>query len=132
MRFEIVRLLAMTEINFKRRVENNGVKLKNVPNVQFDGDKFSLSDYVAKNVSSWAYVPEVESEEEAKQHARDVADEMYEIYGRLADDVEEVELTKSEDDMYWADIVVEVPDDSSRAERVAEEVAGAIRARQQL
>lgn len=122
----------MSEINFRKRVENNGVKLKNVPNVQFDGDSFRFGDYVAKDVSSWAYVPDVESEEDAEQYAEDVADDMYDIYSRLAEEVEEVDLTKSEDEMYWADVVVDVPSDSSRAERVAEEVAEAILARQQL
>lgn len=130
--FESVSTLVMTQINFRRRVENNGVKLKNVPNVQFDGDTFSFGDYVAKNVSSWAYVPDVDSQEEAKEHAKDVADDMYGIYGRLTEEVEEVELTKSEDDMYWADVVVDIPHESSRAEHVAEEVAEAILARQQL
>lgn len=122
----------MSEINFRKRVENNGVKLKNVPNVQFNGDLFRFGDYVAKDVSSWAYVPDVESEEDAEQYAEDVADDMYDIYSRLAEEVEEVDLTKSEDEMYWADVVVDVPSDSSRAERVAEEVAEAILARQQL
>lgn len=122
----------MSEINFRKRVENNGVKLKNVPNVQFNGDSFRFGDYVSKDVSSWAYVPDVESEEDAEQYAEDVADDMYDIYSRLAEEVEEVDLTKSEDEMYWADVVVDVPSDSSRAERVAEEVAEAILARQQL
>lgn len=130
--YEFVGCIVMSNLNFKRRVENNGVKLKNVPNVQFEGDAFRFGDYVAKDVSSWAYIPEVESQEEAEEYASDVADEMYEIYGRLADEIEEVELTRAEDDMYWADVVVDVPSDSSRAERVAEEVAEAILARQQM
>ena len=122
----------MSEINFRKRVENNGVKLKNVPNVQFNGDLFRFGDYVAKDVSSWAYVPDVESEEDAEQYAEDVADDMYDIYSRLAEEVEEVDLTKSDDETYWADVVVDVPSDASRAERVTEEVAEAILARQQL
>jgi hypothetical protein len=122
----------MSDIDFETRVRNNGVKVKNVPNARTEGDKFLFGDYVAKNVSSWSYVPDVDSEEEGEEYAREVAEDMYEIYGRLAENVEEVELTKEEDEMYWADVVVDIPDDSSRAERVAEEVAEAILARQQL
>lgn len=122
----------MSDIDFETRVRNNGVKVKNVPNARTEEGKFLFGDYVAKNVSSWAYVPDVDSEEEGEEYAREVAENMYEIYGRLAENVEEVELTREEDEMYWADVVVDIPDDPARAERVAEEVAEAILARQQL
>lgn len=118
----------MSDISFDKRVANNGVKLKNVPNSELRGDKFTFADYVAKDPMSWVYVPE--NPEDVDVEA--VAEDMYEIYEGLADEFDEVTVERQEDEMYWAEVTVEVPDDPGRQERVAEQVAEAILARQQL
>ena len=112
------------------RTLKNGVKLKNVPNTEFNREErtFTLSDYVSKNPSSWAYVPNKELSEE---DVRDIADDyMYSLYQELSDEFEEVTLEKHDEDMFWADVTVEIPEDEAQQMRVAEAVSETILARQ--
>lgn len=118
----------MSEIQFDTRVRNNGVKLKNVPNSELIGGEFRFADYVAKNPMSWAYVPEDPDDVDVEA----VAEEMYQIYGSLADDFDEITMERSNEDMYWAEVTVEIPNDPTRRERIAEQVAEVILARQQM
>lgn len=113
--------------DFERRVENSGVKLKNVPNVEVLDDTFKFTDYVAKDPMSWAYVPENPEDVDVEAYA----EEMYEVYEDLEDHYDEVTVERVEDEMYWAEISVEVPEDTTRRERLANDVAESIRARQQ-
>lgn len=118
--------------DFARRVRNNGVKLKNVPNTQTDGTEFSFSDYVSKNPDSWGMVPAEEmSEEEAQEYAEDIAEEMYDCYEPL-DQFNEISVSRDEDDHFWVRVVVDVPEETGRRERLAEEVAESILSRQQI
>lgn len=119
---------SMREPNFKQRVRNNGVELKNVPNVELDDGLFQFSDYVSKDPANWGYVP-TDLDEVSPQA---IADEMYAIYEDLAEGLPEVTIEQYEGDMYWANVEVDVPDNSTRQERVAEQVAEAIFSRQQL
>lgn len=119
----------MSEIDFSTRVQNNGVKLKNVPNVEETDGEFSFSDYVSKYPSSWGMVPENPDEFDVEG----LANEMYEIYEEVANYHPEVTLSKSEDEeMYWAEVTVDIPSDPSKQERIAEAIAEALLARQQL
>jgi len=118
--------------DFARRVRNNGAKLKNVPNTQTNATEFSFSDYVSKNPYSWGMVPAEEmSDEEAQAYAQDVAEEMYDCYEPL-NQFSEISVSRDEDGRFWATVVVDVPEDNSRRERLAEEVAESILSRQQI
>lgn len=124
-----VYITVMSDLDFRTRVRNNGVKLKNVPNVEEVDGVFSLSDYVSKDPGSWGMVPENPDEFDVEG----LANEMYEIYEQVANYYEEVTLNRNEDgDMYWADLEVDIPEDPSRQERIAEDIAESILARQQL
>lgn len=112
-------------IDFKRRVRNNGPKLKDFPNVNAGDGVFSVQDYVSKDVSSWAMVPEVDEDEE-EEFVRSVAEDMYEIYERVGELFDEVTVERSDEDMYWVSMEVEVPESPSRRERLAEEVGEAL------
>jgi len=118
--------------DFARRVRTNGVKLKNVPNTKTDVTEFSFSDYVSKNPYSWGMVPAEEmSDEEAEEYAENVAEKMYDCYEPL-NQFNEISVSRDEDDHFWATVVVEVPEDTGRRERLAEEVAESILSRQQI
>jgi hypothetical protein len=114
--------------DFESRVRNSGVKLKNVPNVEVEDAVFTFTDYVAKDPSTWAYVPDDLDDVDVEEYA----EEMYEIYESLEEHYDEVTVGRSEDDMYWAEISVDVPEDKNRRERLANDVAESILARQQL
>jgi hypothetical protein len=106
--------------------------LKNVPNVSSEGDVFSFSDYVSKNVGSWGMVPsDVEDEE---SYVEEVAEKMYNSYQWLGDEFPEyVTVERSEDaEMYLCGVTVDVPEDSGVRERVAEQVAESILSRMQI
>lgn len=115
--------------DFKRRVANNGPKLKNVPNLEANDDEFSFADYVAKDIHSWAMVPDVD---DAEAYVEEKAEEMYKIYERVAEQFDEVTVEREEDEMFWAVVTVSVPNDTTRRERLAEEIGEALMSRQTL
>lgn len=115
-------------MEFDQRVRNNGVTLKNVPNTELEDGKFKFTDYVSKKPSSWAMVPENPDEVDVEA----LADEVHDIYRSLAIEFEEVSVVRREDDMHWFEVEIRIPDDDTRKERLAEQVAEAILSRQQL
>lgn len=115
-------------MDFKTRVRNNGVKVKNVPNTTEEGGVFRFEDYVAKDPRSWGMVPQDPESVDVEA----IAEEMYEIYEGLEEEFDEVTVGREDSDMYWATVEVDIPDDSTRQERVAEQVAEAILARQTI
>lgn len=119
----------MSKTDFARRVQKNGVKLKNISNVEYDDGIFRFSDYVAKDPMSWSYVPENPDEVDVEE----IAEEMYDIYENLDELFNEVVVQRDEGpDMYWVEIEVKVPEDPSRRERIAEQVSESILSRQQI
>lgn len=119
----------MSELDFRTRVKNNGVKLKNVPDVEEINGEFSFSDYVSKNPRSW--LMDLENPDEFDIEG--LADEMYEIYEEVANHHSEISLSKSEDgEMYLAEVTVDIPSDPSKQEQIAEDLAEALLDRQQL
>lgn len=114
--------------DFKQRVANNGVKTKNVPNLRFEEGKFEFTDYVAKDVTTWAFVPDNPEDVDVESYA----DEMYEVYQPLEKAFDEVTVERDEDEHYLVQVTVDIPDDSGRQERIAEEVAEAILQRNQM
>lgn len=115
-----------TQHDFERRIEANGIALKNVPNTQINDGTFHIGDYVAKNPSTWMYVPADPDDVDVEA----TADHVFAPYEALAE-FDEITVERHEDEMYWCDISVEIPEDSARAERLAEALAGAIFDRQQ-
>lgn len=112
--------------DFQKRVAGNGVKIRDLPNTRTDGDEWRFADYVAKDASSWAFVPEDPEEVDVEEVAES---EMYAHYEELGRKVSEVTVERLEDDMYWANVSVSVPEDAARRERVAEAVATAVQNR---
>lgn len=103
-------------------VRTAGVKVKNIPNANTgdDGSVAMFADYVAKNQNSWAMVPaeEVDVEQVAE-------DALYDVYETAFDGVEEISVERTADEMYWANVTIEIPDDDVRRRQLAELVADA-------
>lgn len=110
---------------FERTLKNSGVKLKNVPNTEFNREErqFSFADYVAKNVGSWGMVPANPDDVDVEEVAED---SMYDIYETMFRGAPEVTMTREEDDMYWAMVVVDVPEDEQRQRELGELVGEAL------
>jgi len=103
-------------------VRTAGVKVKNIPNANTDDDGSTamFADYVAKNQRSWAMVPA--NDVDVEQVAEDA---LYDVYETAFDGVDEISVERTEDEMYWANVSIEVPDDPVRRRQLAELVADA-------
>jgi len=114
------------EQDFTNRLRANGVALKNVPNTQTIDGTFHIGDYVAKNPSTWMYVPAEPDDVDVES----TADHVFAPYEALKA-FDEITVERHEDEMYWCDVSVEIPEDRARREQLAGAVAGAIFDRQQ-
>lgn len=103
-------------------VRTAGVKVKNIPNANTDDDGSTamFADYVAKNQRSWAMVPA--NDVDVEQVAEDA---LYDVYETAFDGVDEISVERTEDEMYWANVSIELPDDPVRRRQLAELVADA-------
>jgi hypothetical protein len=52
-------------------------------------------------------------------------DALYDVYETAFDEVEEISVERTADEMYWANVTIEIPDDDVRRRQLAELVADA-------
>lgn len=99
-------------------------QVKNIPNTEFGDEVFHFADYFDVEAFKESFEGDVDDEENWVEWAF----EPYEVY--LAG-VPEIETNQNQDEMYWFNVTVEIPDDAGRQALLAALISDAFEQRQQ-
>lgn len=104
-------------MDFKSRLENNGINTRYVSNTREEDGEFAFDDFVSKEAGEW---------KSEYQDTKSVAEDMYETYESLEKEFDAISVTKGNSELYWATVKIDIPEDPSLQKDIAEKVAEAI------